>query len=92
MLVEDEPFIALDLETIIAGLGHDVVGVADCLTAALVLAEASKAEAAFIDVNLRTASPVWISPARCATALASASASSQAIPNNCRSIAAAPWA
>ncbi len=53
MLVEDEPFIALDLETIIAALGHDVVGVADCLTGALVLAEASKAEAAFIDVNLR---------------------------------------
>jgi len=53
MLVEDEPFIALDLETIIASLGHDVVGVADCLTGALVLAEASKAEAAFIDINLR---------------------------------------
>jgi len=53
MLVEDEPFIALDLETIIAALGHDVVGVADCLKSALVLAEASNAEAAFIDVNLR---------------------------------------
>jgi CheY-like chemotaxis protein len=53
MLVEDEPFIALDLETIIAALGHDVVGVADCLNGALVLAEATKAEAAFIDVNLR---------------------------------------
>jgi CheY-like chemotaxis protein len=53
MLVEDEPFIALDLETILASLGHDVVGVADCLAGALVLAEASKAEAAFIDINLR---------------------------------------
>jgi len=53
MLVEDEPSIALDLETIIAALGHDVVGIADCLNGALVLAEASKAEAAFIDVNLR---------------------------------------
>ncbi len=53
MLVEDEPFIALDLETIIASMGHNVVGVADCLTGALDLAEASKAEAAFIDVNLR---------------------------------------
>jgi CheY-like chemotaxis protein len=53
MLVEDEPFIALDLETIIAALGHDVVGVADCLSGALVLAESSKPEAAFIDVNLR---------------------------------------
>ncbi len=53
MLVEDEPFIALDLETIIAAMGHDVVGVADCLKGALVLAEASKADAAFIDVNLR---------------------------------------
>jgi len=53
MLVEDEPFIALDLETIIAAMGHDVVGVADCLNGALVLAEASKADAAFIDVNLR---------------------------------------
>jgi CheY-like chemotaxis protein len=53
MLVEDEPFIALDLETIIAALGHDVVGIADCLNGALVLAEASKAEAALIDVNLR---------------------------------------
>ncbi len=53
MLVEDEPFIALDLETIIAAMGHDVVGVADCLTGALTLAETSNAEAAFIDVNLR---------------------------------------
>jgi len=53
MLVEDEPFIALDLETIIAAMGHDVVGVADCLNGALVLAEVSKADAAFIDVNLR---------------------------------------
>jgi CheY-like chemotaxis protein len=53
MLVEDEPFIALDLETIVASLGHDVVGVADCLTAALVLAESARPEAAFIDINLR---------------------------------------
>jgi CheY-like chemotaxis protein len=53
MLVEDEPFIALDLETIIAALGHNVVGVADCLSGAIVLAETSKPEAAFIDVNLR---------------------------------------
>ncbi len=53
MLVEDEPFIALDLETIIASQGHDVVGVADCLTSALRLAETSHADAAFIDVNLR---------------------------------------
>jgi CheY-like chemotaxis protein len=53
MLVEDEPFIALDLETIVASLGHDVVGVADCWTAALNLAESAKPEAAFVDVNLR---------------------------------------
>jgi CheY-like chemotaxis protein len=53
MLVEDEPFIALDLETILASMGHDVVGVADCLAGAIVLAEASRPEAAFIDVNLR---------------------------------------
>jgi CheY-like chemotaxis protein len=53
MLVEDEPFIALDLETIVASEGHDVVGIADCLKSALDLAEASHAEAAFIDVNLR---------------------------------------
>ncbi len=53
LLVEDEPFIALDLRSIVAALGHEVVGVADSLTLALQLAEATHPEAAFIDMNLR---------------------------------------
>ena len=53
LLVEDEPFIALDLEMLSASAGHDVVGVADSLQTALDLAAEQSPEAALVDINLR---------------------------------------
>ena len=53
LLVEDEPFIALDLEMLVQAEGHDVVGVADTFETAIDLASAEGPEAAFIDLNLR---------------------------------------
>ena len=53
LLVEDEPFIALDLELLVAGAGHEVVGVAQDTTQALAMARDQRPEAALIDVNLK---------------------------------------
>lgn len=53
LLIEDEPFIALDLELIASAHGHEVVGVAADAAAALVLAEQFQPHAALVDINLR---------------------------------------
>lgn len=53
LLVEDEPFIAMDLETLATAAGHDVVGVAECLSSAVGLAASEQPEAALVDLNLR---------------------------------------
>jgi two-component system, response regulator PdtaR len=53
LLVEDEPFIALDLELLVQAEGHEVVGVADAHDEAVSLAQAARPDAALIDVNLR---------------------------------------
>lgn len=53
LVVEDEPFIALDLQMLIEGLGHEVVGVADSYDTAVELAADSRPDAAFVDLNLR---------------------------------------
>jgi CheY-like chemotaxis protein len=53
LLVEDEPFIALDLEMLVEAQGHEVVGVADTFQGAMDMAAASAPEAAFVDLNLR---------------------------------------
>lgn len=53
LLVEDEPLIAMDLETILARLGHEVVGVAETRDEALALARNPGADAALVDVKLR---------------------------------------
>lgn len=52
LIVEDEIFAALHLESAIAELGCQVVGIAPDSTSALTLAEA-KPELAFVDLNLR---------------------------------------
>ena len=49
LLVEDEPLIAMDLESILGGLGHQVVGVAETRDEALRLAGESRPDAALID-------------------------------------------
>lgn len=53
LLVEDEPFIALDLQLLSTSAGHEVVGVADTLESALQLAEDVAPDAALVDINLR---------------------------------------
>jgi CheY-like chemotaxis protein len=53
LLVEDEPFIALDLELMASEQGHQVVGVAADSSSALSLAAAHRPDAAFVDINLR---------------------------------------
>lgn len=52
IIVEDEPFIALDLEMLATSAGHGVVGVADSFASALALYEAHTPTAALIDLNL----------------------------------------
>ena len=53
IVVEDEPFIALDLESLARSAGHEVLGVADTLDDAVNLARAQHPEAALVDLNLR---------------------------------------
>ena len=51
LIVEDEIFVAGDIERVLEEAGHDVVGVAADRNGAL--AAAPKAKIAFVDVNLR---------------------------------------
>ncbi|HTI66185.1 MAG TPA: response regulator [Caulobacteraceae bacterium] len=53
LLVEDEPFIALDLQLLSTAAGHEVVGVADCFDSALALAASAEPDAVLVDINLR---------------------------------------
>ena len=53
LIIEDEPFIALDLETAVQAQAHQVVGVADSLQSALTLARTRAVDGALIDLRLR---------------------------------------
>lgn len=53
LIVEDEPFIAADLESLTSELGHEVVGVADCKAMALEMARGARPDAALLDLKLR---------------------------------------
>lgn len=53
LLVEDEPFIALDLESMISGLGHHVVGVGETEAESMDLAVRLRPEAALVDIKLK---------------------------------------
>jgi CheY-like chemotaxis protein len=52
LIVEDEPFIAMDLEMIAEARGHEVVGVASSMSEAVDRFADSHPEAAFVDINL----------------------------------------
>lgn len=52
LIVEDEPFIAADLESLTTELGHQVVGVADSKAMALDLARREHPDAALLDLKL----------------------------------------
>lgn len=52
MVIEDEPIIALDLESIVGGMGHDVVGIADTASSAVALARETKPDLILADIQL----------------------------------------
>ncbi|MEL7137463.1 MAG: response regulator [Pseudomonadota bacterium] len=52
MIIEDEPIIALDLEGIVGGMGHSVVGIADTHTRAVGLAVETKPDLILADIQL----------------------------------------
>lgn len=52
MIIEDEPIIALDLQNIVEGLGHSVVGVAATRTEAAALIAANDADLVLADIQL----------------------------------------
>jgi len=53
IVIEDEPFIALDIESAIEALDHRVVGVADTKASAIALARHTPCDGALIDIRLR---------------------------------------
>jgi CheY-like chemotaxis protein len=52
LVVEDEPFIALDLQMLSTSAGHEVVGIADSFASAVELASSETPDAALVDINL----------------------------------------
>ena len=52
LIIEDEPIIALDIEDIVSGMGHQVVGVADTHAEAVAKAEASDPDLILADIQL----------------------------------------
>ena len=52
LIIEDEPIIAMDLEELVAGCGHTVVGVASSETEAVEMAEKHKPGLILADINL----------------------------------------
>jgi CheY-like chemotaxis protein len=53
LIVEDEPFIALDIEAAVEALRHSVLGIADTKASALELAGRGDCDGALIDIRLR---------------------------------------
>ncbi|MEM7508607.1 MAG: response regulator [Pseudomonadota bacterium] len=52
MVIEDEPIIALDIESIVTGMGHEVVGIADTHTSAVALSEKTGPDLILADIQL----------------------------------------
>lgn len=52
MIIEDEPIIAVDIESIVLGMGHEVVGIADTRRDAVTLAAETKPDLVLADVQL----------------------------------------
>ncbi|HUF55713.1 MAG TPA: response regulator [Thermohalobaculum sp.] len=52
MIIEDEPIIALDIESIVRGLGHEVTGVADTHETAVALANETEPDLVLADIQL----------------------------------------
>ncbi len=67
LLVEDEILIALELESLLQDLGHDVVGIASSSKDALALGQEAKPDLAFVDIHLADG-PTGVDVARQLTA------------------------
>ncbi|MEX2519686.1 MAG: response regulator [Paracoccaceae bacterium] len=52
LIIEDEPIIALDIEAIVSGMGHEVVDIADTHKDAVAKAAASKPDLILADIQL----------------------------------------
>lgn len=52
MIIEDEPFIAMDIEDIVTGLGHEVVGIARTKAEALKICASEKPSMVLADIQL----------------------------------------
>ncbi|MCL5777524.1 response regulator [Limibaculum sp. FT325] len=52
LIIEDEPIIALDIESIVAGMGHEVVGIADTRASAVAMAEDTRPDLVLADIQL----------------------------------------
>ncbi|MBK0398777.1 response regulator [Limibaculum sp. M0105] len=52
LIIEDEPIIALDIESIVTGMGHEVVGIADTRAGAVALADDTKPDLVLADIQL----------------------------------------
>jgi CheY-like chemotaxis protein len=52
LIIEDEPIIAMDLQNIVEGLGHVVVGIASTRTEAVSLADRAEADLVLADIQL----------------------------------------
>jgi CheY-like chemotaxis protein len=52
LIVEDEILIALELESLLQDLGHDVVGIASSSKDAIALGQEIKPDLAFVDIHL----------------------------------------
>lgn len=52
MIIEDEPIIAMDLQNIVEGLGHTVVGIATTRSEAVALADSDEADLVLADIQL----------------------------------------
>jgi CheY-like chemotaxis protein len=62
LIVDDEPIIAMDLESLILEAGYEIGGVTGKLEKALSIVEAGKCDAAILDTNLGgvSASPIAV--------------------------------
>jgi CheY-like chemotaxis protein len=53
LIVEDEPFIALDIEAAIEAAGHEVAGMVDTRAGAMLAVQAGALDGALIDIRLK---------------------------------------
>ena len=67
LVVEDEILIALELESLLQDLGHDVVGIASSSKDALAIGHEAKPDIAFVDIHLADG-PTGVDVARRLTA------------------------